>query len=395
MMRGSHPSSMFLPRPGRSLLLVLCLTLILCARGAGTGYVPRHSSELIRTARALGSDGRGVLAADESTGTIAKRFASIGVENTAENRRKYRQMLFQAEGVEQYISGAILYDETLKQSDDAGTPFPQLLSEKGIYAGIKVDTGVVEIPGTNGETSTTGLDGLAKRCARYYELGARFAKWRSVLRIDQKTGCPSALAVKENAWGLARYAAICQSEGLVPIVEPEILMDGPHTIEQCARITEEVLAAVYHALSENHVMLEGTCLKPNMVCPGSECSSACNTADMAFHTVSVLRKCVPPAVPTICFLSGGQSEEEATLNLNAMNSIVSVSKPWSLTFSYGRALQASALKAWGGKDSNLEAAAKVFVKRAKANSQATSGSYSGGAAGGDAAEKLFVRHYKY
>jgi len=380
-------------RPGTGLVVVVCLALTLCARGAG--FVPRHAAELVRTASALGSMRRGVLAADESTGTIAKRFASIGVENTAENRQKYRQMLFQAEGVEKYISGVILYDETLKQCSSDGIPFPQLLSEKGVYAGIKVDTGVVEIPGTSGETSTTGLDGLAKRCARYYELGARFAKWRSVLRIDQKTGCPSTLAIKENAWGLARYAAICQSEGLVPIVEPEILMDGPHTIEHCARVTEEVLVAVYHALSENHVMLEGTCLKPNMVCPGSECSNACNTAEMAFHTVTVLRKCVPPAVPTICFLSGGQSEEEATLNLNAMNSITAVSKPWSLTFSYGRALQASALKAWGGKDANVAHAAKVFLERAQANSEATSGAYKGGAAGGDAAQRLFVKNYAY
>jgi len=381
---------------GRGCALWVVAGLLLAALEAEGGtWVPKMAPELMRTAKALGAAGRGILAADESTGTIAKRFASIGVENTESNRQKYRQMLFSADGIENYISGVIMFDETIHQKSDAGTTFPEILKAKGILTGIKVDMGVVEIPGTGGETATTGLDGLAKRCAKYYDAGARFAKWRAVLKIDQKAGCPSPLAVQECAWGLARYAAICQSEGLVPIVEPEILMDGPHSIEHCARITQDVLAAVYKALSDNHVMLEGTCLKPNMVCPGSECNKACTTAEMAYHTISVLRKCVPPAVPTICFLSGGQSEEEATLNLNAMNAITAVDKPWSLTFSYGRALQASALKAWGGRDECLSMGAQVFIDRAKANSEATQGAYAGGAGGVDAAQKLFVKNYAY
>jgi len=223
-------------------------------------------------------------------------------------------------------------------------------------------------------------------------MGARFAKWRAVFRIDQKHGCPSNLAIQDNVWGLARYAAICQSEGLVPIVEPEILMDGPHSIQYCVKITEQVLAAVYKALADNHVMIEGTCLKPNMVCPGSDNSEPCSTAEMAFHTISVLRRCVPPAVPTICFLSGGQSEEEATLNLNAVNSVTAVSIPWSLTFSYGRALQASSLKAWGGKEENFEKAAQVFLNRVRANGLASKGMYMAGAVAGAAAESLFVKN---
>jgi len=372
--------------------------VLLCTFAASTlsaGWTPKHAAELIKTAKAIGAPGKGILAADESTGTIAKRFASINTENTEANRQKYRQLLFKTPKMEDYISGVIMYEETLYQKSDEGVPFPELLKSKNVITGIKVDTGVVELPGTHGETSTTGLDGLAKRCAKYYEAGARFAKWRAVLKIDEKTGCPSTLAMQENAWGLARYAAICQSEGLVPIVEPEILMDGPHTIEHCAKVTEEVLSYCYKALADNHVMLEGTMLKPNMICPGSECPKSVTTAEMAFHTVMTLRKAVPPAVPTICFLSGGQSEEEATLNLNAMNAITAVSKPWSLTFSYGRALQASCLKAWGGKDENIDKAKQVLFERAKANGEATLGKYAGGAGGADAAQKLFVKNYSY
>mmetsp|Transcript_50411 Transcript_50411/g.102690 ORF Transcript_50411/g.102690 Transcript_50411/m.102690 type:complete len:377 (+) Transcript_50411:135-1265(+) len=376
-------------------MLRCLLAVALASTAAAAGWQPHHAAELVQTAKFLGSAGKGILAADESTGTIGKRFSSIGVENNEVNRQKYRELLFRTDKIEQCISGVIMFEETLYQKTGDGVPFAELLKHKNIVPGIKVDTGVVELPGTCGETATTGLDGLAKRCARYYQAGARFAKWRAVLRIDEKRGWPSKLAMQDNAWSLARYAAICQSEGLVPIVEPEILMDGPHSIEHCAKVTEEVLACVYKALSDNHVLLEGTMLKPNMVCPGSECNKPCTTAEMAYYTVQSLRRVVPTAVPAISFLSGGQTEEEATLNLNAMNSITSLSRPWALTFSYGRALQASALKAWGGKDENAAKASQAFLERANANGQAALGQYQGGAGGADAAKTNFVKNYAY
>lgn len=275
---------------------------------------------------------------------------------------------------------------------DAGTPFVDMLKSAGVLPGIKVDKGTVELAGTNGETTTQGLDGLGDRCKKYYEAGARFAKWRAVLKIGVNE--PSQLAIHENAYGLARYAVICQENGLVPIVEPEILVDGSHDIQKCAAVTERVLAACYKALSDHHVLLEGTLLKPNMVTPGSESAKVAPEV-IAEHTVRALQRTVPAAVPAIVFLSGGQSEEEATRNLNAMNQL-KTKKPWSLSFSFGRALQQSTLKTWGGKEENVKKAQEAFLVRCKANSEATLGAYKGDAKLGEgAAESLHVKDYKY
>lgn len=274
----------------------------------------------------------------------------------------------------------------------AGKPFVDLLKENGVLPGIKVDKGTVELAGTNGETTTQGLDGLAQRCQKYYEAGARFAKWRAVLKIGPTE--PSQLAINENANGLARYAIICQENGLVPIVEPEILVDGPHDILKCADVTERVLAAVYKALNDHHVLLEGTLLKPNMVTPGSEAPKVAPEV-IAEHTVRALQRTMPAAVPAVVFLSGGQSEEQATINLNAMNKYKG-KKPWTLSFSFGRALQQSTLKAWGGKKENVQKAQAAFLARAKANSEATLGTYKGDATLGEgASESLHVKDYKY
>ena len=351
--------------------------------------------ELIATANAIVATGKGILAADESTGTIGKRFAPIGVENVEENRRKYRELLFTTEGIEQYISGVILYEETLYQSTSDGKNFAQLLTEKGIIPGIKVDKGVVPLAGTDGETVTQGLDDLAKRCQAYYKAGARFAKWRGVLNINDSTGStPSQLSIDANTQALARYASICQQNGLVPIVEPEVLMDGTHTIEHAAMITEKVLAAQYKALSDHHVLLEGTLLKPNLVRSGESGPENAGAQEIAMATVRVLQHTVPVAVPGITFLSGGLSEEEASLALSAINAVPG-KKPWGLTFSYGRALQQSVLKAWGGKDENIKAGQTALMVRAKANSDASKGIYGGGAGGSAANESTFVANYKY
>ena len=274
---------------------------------------------------------------------------------------------------------------------DPGKPFVDVMKEGNVLPGIKVDKGVVALAGTDGETTTQGLDDLGKRCAQYYAAGARFAKWRAVLKIGPNE--PSPLSILENANGLARYAIICQENGLVPIVEPEILVDGPHDIDRCAEVTERVLAACYKALNDHHVLLEGTLLKPNMVTPGSEAKKV-SPEVIAEYTVRTLQRTVPPAVPGIMFLSGGQSEEEATLNLNTMNKL-QTKKPWTLSFSYGRALQQSTLKAWQGKEENVAKAQEVFLNRAKANSEATLGKYQGGAGGADASESLHVKDYKY
>lgn len=274
----------------------------------------------------------------------------------------------------------------------AGKSFVDVLKEGGVLPGIKVDKGTVELAGTNGETTTQGLDGLAQRCQKYYEAGARFAKWRAVLKIGPTE--PSQLSINENAYGLARYAAICQENGLVPIVEPEILVDGTHSIDKCAEVTERVLAACYKALNDHHVLLEGTLLKPNMVTPGSEAAKVAPEV-VAEYTVRALERTVPAAVPAIVFLSGGQSEEEATLNLNAMNKLKG-KKPWSLSFSFGRALQQSTLKAWAGKEENVEKARAAFLTRCKANSEATLGTYKGDAELSEgAAESLHVKGYTY
>jgi fructose-bisphosphate aldolase class I len=363
--------------------------MVMLACNTDVGY---PADELIKNAAYIGTPGKGILAADESTGTIGKRFASINVENVEDNRRALRELLFCTPGALQYISGVILFEETLYQSTKAGKPFVEVLKEANVLPGIKVDKGTVELAGTNGETTTQGFDDLGKRCAKYYEAGARFAKWRAVLKIG--TTEPSQLSIDQNAQGLARYAIICQENGLVPIVEPEILVDGPHDIDRCAYVTEIVLAACYKALNDQHVLLEGTLLKPNMVTPGSDAKKVAPEV-IAEYTVRTLQRTVPPAVPAIVFLSGGQSEEEATKNLNAMNKL-QTKKPWSLSFSFGHALQQSTLKAWGGKVENVENAQKAFLVRCKANSEATLGTYQGDATLGEgASESLHVKDYKY
>ncbi|PRP79731.1 hypothetical protein PROFUN_12665 [Planoprotostelium fungivorum] len=335
----------------------------------------KYRQELAQTAQALSQRGKGLLAADESTGTIGKRFDSIKVENNESNRRDYRELLFTTKGWGQYCSGVILYDETLHQKAADGTPFTELLKKEGVISGIKLDKGVVPIPGTEGETSTQGLDGLAQRCADYYSKGVRFAKWRAVLNINKSS--PSQLGITENAHTLARYAAICQENGLVPIVEPEVLMDGEHSLEDCIEATQSVLAGVVKALHDHHIFLEGCVLKPNMVTPGQGHASYKTTSaqEVARATVTVLQRTIPPAIPGIFFLSGGQSEEEASRNLNAINAL-EAAKPWALSFSYGRALQKSALSAWGGKKENLQAGQDAFAQRAKANSEAQLGKYA-------------------
>lgn len=355
---------------------------------------PEQKKELSENALRIVATGKGILAADESTGSIAKRLQSVGTENTEENRRFYRQLLFTAdERVNHCIGGVILFHETMYQKADDGRIFTKVIKDKGALVGIKVDKGVVPLAGTNGETTTQGLDGLSERCAQYKKDGADFAKWRCVLKITPTT--PSHLAIIENANVLARYASICQQNGIVPIVEPEILPDGDHDLKRCQYVTEKVLAAVYKALSDHHVYLEGTLLKPNMVTPGHACTTKYAAEEIAFATVTALRRTVPPAVPGITFLSGGQSEEEASINLNAINKCP-LHKPWALTFSYGRALQASALKAWSGKKENMKNAQEEYVKRALANSLACQGKYvSSGQTGAAASESLFVSNHAY
>ncbi|XP_057765407.1 fructose-bisphosphate aldolase 5, cytosolic [Salvia miltiorrhiza] len=356
-----------------------------------SAFVGKYADELMKNAKYIASPGKGILAADESTGTIGKRLASINVENIESNRQALRELLFTSPSALSYLSGVILFEETLYQKTSDGKPFVEVLQENNVIPGIKVDKGTVDLAGTNGETTTQGLDALAARCQQYYKAGARFAKWRSVLKIGPTE--PSELSIQQNAQGLARYAIICQENGLVPIVEPEILTDGAHGVNKCAAVTEAVLAAVYKALNDHHVLLEGTLLKPNMVTPGSD-SPKVAAEVIAEYTVTALRRTVPPAVPGIVFLSGGQSEEEATVNLNAMNKL-EVLKPWTLSFSFGRALQQSTLKTWAGKKENVEKAQAAFLARCKANSEATLGKYVGGAAGDLAAQSLYEQGYKY
>ena len=332
-------------------------------------------NSLPEIANGMVEKGRGILAADESTPTCTKRFDSIGVESTEANRNAYRDMLFTTSGMEEFISGVILFDETLRQSTlKDGTPFPEYLTNLNVIPGIKVDKGAHNLPGTEGEKVTEGLDGLDARLKEYYELGARFAKWRAVITINESE--PSSSCVAANAHALARYAALCQENGIVPIVEPEILMDGSHTIEDSFIVTEEVLHSVFYELYGQNVLLEGMILKPNMVLSGYKCSEQASVDEVAEMTVTVLKRCVPSAVPGIAFLSGGQSNEDATAHLNSMNRILGNSSPWNLTYSYGRALQASALDTWSGKEENVPAAQDAFYKRAKLNSLATKGDYS-------------------
>jgi fructose-bisphosphate aldolase class I len=353
-----------------------------------------YAAELIETAKKIVTPGKGILAADESTGTIGKRFSSIQVENNEANRTAYRELLFSTPGIEEFISGVITFEETLfAKTTDGKKQLCDLLREKGIIVGIKTDKGTTPLPGTDGETATLGLDGLLERSKKYYEAGARFAKWRAVLKIDPATGCPSQQAITENAHTLARYGAISQMAGLVPIIEPEVLMDGSHTIEQAAAAQERMLAAVYKAIQDQNLLLEGTLLKPAMTTPGAEHKPAATPAEIAFYTVRTLSRTVPPAVPGIVFLSGGQSEIEATQNLAAINNVKNVSRPWALSFSYGRALQQSCLKAWSGNPANVAAAQEAFLKRCRANGQAQLGKLVD--ADGASQESLYVKDYKY
>lgn len=358
-------------------------------------YPPKEvQEELAAIAKAIVAPGKGILAADESTATCGKRFADIGVENNEDNRRQYRQLLFTADDrLQENISGVILFHETLYQKGDDGTSLAALLKKKGILAGIKVDKGVVDLMGSEGECTTQGLDDLGARCAQYKKDGCDFAKWRCVLKIGKNT--PSYQAILENASVLARYASVCQSQRIVPIVEPEILPDGDHDLERCQKVTETVLAAVYKALNDHHVFLEGTLLKPNMVTAGQSAAKKPSPQEVALATVLALRRTVPAAVPGVTFLSGGQSEEEASVNLNAINQ-VPLLRPWALTFSYGRALQASVLRAWGGKKENIKAAQDELVKRAKANGLACQAKYVAGSIPSYAATaSLFVKSHAY
>ena len=327
---------------------------------------------LEETARQLVASGKGILAADESDGTIKKRFDTIGVESTEETRRAYRDLLFTTPGMEEHVSGVILFDETIRQSSADGTPFPKLLEAKGVVPGIKVDKGAKPLALAEGETITEGLDGLRERLAEYRDLGARFAKWRATYSIGDEL--PSEYCVWVNAHALARYAALCQEAGLVPIVEPEVLQDGTHSIEESAKATGRVLLAVYQELHDQRVDFSGTLLKPNMVLSGYSAPTRAGVGEVAEATLEVLYKHVPAAVPGIVFLSGGQSDEDATAHLNAINA--RGPHPWELSFSYGRALQAAALNAWRGEEANVQAAKEAFAHRAKMNGLARSGSYS-------------------
>jgi fructose-bisphosphate aldolase class I len=327
---------------------------------------------LEETARQVVASGKGILAADESDGTIKKRFDTIGVESTEETRRAYRDLLFTTPGMEEHISGVILFDETIRQSSTDGTPFPKLLEGKGVIPGIKVDKGAKPLALAEGETITEGLDGLRERLAEYRDLGARFAKWRATYSIADEL--PSEYCVWVNAHALARYAALCQEAGLVPIVEPEVLQDGTHSIEESAKATGRVLLAVYQELHDQRIDFSGTLLKPNMVLSGYSAPTRAGVDEVAEATLEVLYKHVPAAVPGIVFLSGGQSDEDATAHLNAMNA--RGPHPWELSFSYGRALQAAPLNAWRGEEANVQAAQEAFAHRAKMNGLARSGDYS-------------------
>jgi fructose-bisphosphate aldolase, class I len=328
--------------------------------------------ELERTARDLVAPGKGILAADESSSTIKKRFDSIGVESTEENRRTYREMLFTTPGMEEFISGVIMFDETLRQSTAGGVAFPKVLEGIGVIPGIKVDTGAKPLAGFPGETVTEGLDGLRERLAEYRELGARFTKWRAVITIG--AGIPTQTCIDANAEALARFAALSQEAGLVPIVEPETLMDGDHTIDRHYDASRRTLEAVFDRLFAHEVELTGSLLKTNMVLSGKSAPDQAGVEDVARWTLRLLRESMPPAVPGIVFLSGGQTDQAATAHLSEMNRIGGV--PWELSFSYGRALQAPALKAWGGKPEKLEAGQRAFYERARLNGAARSGNYS-------------------
>jgi fructose-bisphosphate aldolase class I len=331
-------------------------------------------AELNKVANAMVAPGKGILAADESSGTIKKRFDAIKVESTEENRRDYREMLFRSqEAMSKYISGVILYDETIWQNAKDGTPLIKLIEQSGAIPGIKVDEGTQPLPACAGELVTVGLDKLADRLKKYYERGARFAKWRAVIDIAAG-GVPTMTAIRVNAHALARYAALCQAAQIVPIVEPEVLMDGDHDIDRCYDVTSRVLNQTFRELRVQRVELEGMVLKPNMAISGKRSAKQASVAEVAEKTVRMLKACVPAAVPGIAFLSGGQSDEEATAHLNAMNAIGHL--PWRLTFSYGRALQAAPQKAWSGKAANVAAGQRAFTHRARMNALASRGEWA-------------------
>lgn len=354
----------------------------------------KYSDELKATAAQMVRPGFGLLACDESTGTVGARLESIGLENIEKNRQEWRQLLFTTPDLGKYISGAILFEETLYQSSTEGTPFVKLLNDNGIIPGIKVDSGLKALTGGGeGETWCSGLDGLYEKCARHYEQGARFAKWRTAVRIDVEKGLPTQLAVQEAAWGLARYARICQEAGLVPIVEPEILIDGVHDVATTAKVQEGLVTTVYKCLQENGVLLEGSLLKPSMTVSGVDCPNKPKPDEVAAMTVQTLQRCIPPAMPGVTFLSGGISEEDSSLYLNEINKIKRVG-PWALTFSFSRAMQSSCLKVWGGKPENLEAAQAQLLARARANAAACQGEYKAGSEP-SLEESLYVANYVY
>ncbi|MTV16695.1 MULTISPECIES: class I fructose-bisphosphate aldolase [Bradyrhizobium] len=332
-------------------------------------------SDLNKIALAMVTPGKGILAADESSGTIKKRFDAIKVDSTEDNRRDYREMLFRSqEAMSKYISGVILYDETIWQNARDGTPLIKLIEQAGAIPGIKVDEGTQPLPNCPGELVTVGLDKLAERLKKYYERGARFAKWRAVIDIGPRI--PTQTAVRVNAHALARYAALCQAAQIVPIVEPEVLMDGDHDIDRCYEVTQRVLNRTFQELRVQRVALEGMILKPNMAISGKKCPKQAPVQEVAEKTVRLLKSCVPAAVPGIAFLSGGQSDEEATAHLDAMNKIGNL--PWKLTFSYGRALQAAPQKAWSGKPDNVPAGQRAFSHRARMNGLASTGNWEAG-----------------
>lgn len=358
-------------------------------RVQAAAYNGQYAEELVATANKIASTGKGILAMDESNATCGKRLESIGLENTVENRQAYRELLVTTPGLGQYISGAILFEETLFQNTRKGTSMVDELNKNGIVPGIKVDKGLHPLANSNGESWCAGLDGLSQRCADYYKQGARFAKWRSVVSIPAG---PSTIAVRDCAYGLARYAAIAQNAGLVPIVEPEILLDGDHDIDRTLEVAEATWAETFKYLADNNVLFEGILLKPSMVTPGAEHKKKSTPEEVASYTLKMLRRRVPPAVPGIMFLSGGQSELESTLNLNAMNQSPN---PWHVSFSYARALQNTVLKTWKGEEGNVQVAQAALLKRAKANSEAQQGKYDPSNEDAAAKEGMFQAGYTY
>eukprot|EP00979_Chaetoceros_neogracilis_P010239 scaffold2408_cov279-Chaetoceros_neogracile.AAC.35 len=354
----------------------------------------KYSDELKATAAKMVRPGFGLLACDESTGTVGTRLESIGLENIEENRKIWRQLLFTTPDLGKYISGAILFEETLYQSSTEDVPFVDVLNKAGIIPGIKVDSGLKPLlGGGEGETWCSGLDGLYEKCCKHYDQGARFAKWRTAVRIDVEKGLPTDLAVNEAAWGLARYARICQEAGLVPIVEPEVLIDGAHDIATTAKVQERLVSTTYKYLQENGVMLEGTLLKPSMTVQGVDCPDKASPAVVAALTVQTLQRCIPPAMPGVTFLSGGISEEDSSCYLNEINKINRVG-PWAMTFSFSRAMQSSCLKEWNGEPDNVKAAQDQLLARARANGAASKGEYEPGSEP-SLFESLFVSNYVY